>query len=191
MPRFRAPAISALIALLFPATSAAVTIDLRPGGLTTIEIGGMVNVDVFMVLDASDQAAGIGAVTMHLELGSASVSVVAAGTGSPFPMNTVSVVPSQDFILFSQAGTTVTSAEAQLGTLAITGVALRSYDLVARRFENFPLFTAPGDTTNRYDFTSDESLTILILIPEPSTWLLLSLGIAGMVMVRRKLASRA
>jgi len=70
-------------------------------------------------------------------------------------------------------------------------VALRSYDLVARRFENFPLFTAPGDTTNRYDFTSDESLTILILIPEPSTWLLLSLGIAGMVMVRRKLASRA
>ena len=29
------------------------------------------------------------------------------------------------------------------------------------------------------------------LIPESSTWLLLSLGIAGMVMIRRKLASRA
>ncbi len=29
------------------------------------------------------------------------------------------------------------------------------------------------------------------VVPEPSTWLLLSLGIAGMVMIRRKLASRA
>ncbi len=28
-------------------------------------------------------------------------------------------------------------------------------------------------------------------VPEPSSWLLLSLGIAGMVMIRRKLASRA
>ncbi len=30
-----------------------------------------------------------------------------------------------------------------------------------------------------------------LLAPEPSSWLLLSLGIAGMVMIRRKLASRA
>ncbi len=29
------------------------------------------------------------------------------------------------------------------------------------------------------------------VVPEPSSWLLLSLGIAGMVMIRRKLASRA
>ena len=28
-------------------------------------------------------------------------------------------------------------------------------------------------------------------VPEPSSWLLLSLGIAGVVMIRRKLASRA
>ncbi len=28
-------------------------------------------------------------------------------------------------------------------------------------------------------------------VPEPSPWLLLSLGIAGVVMIRRKLASRA
>ena len=34
-------------------------------------------------------------------------------------------------------------------------------------------------------------LTSLNVVPEPSSWLLLSLGIAGVVMARRKLASRA
>ena len=171
--------------------ASAVTISLRPDRSTTIMPGETVNVNVFMVLDGADQGSGIGAATLHLELGSAFVSVVASAAGSPFPSANATVVPPpNDFIAFSQFGTTVNAAEAQLGTLAITGVTVGSYDLVARRFGSFPLFTAPGDITNRYDFTSDETVTITI-VPEPSSWFLLSLGIGGMVMIRRKLASRA
>ena len=74
MPRFRAPAISALIALLIPATSAAVTISLVPDRPPTIAIGETINIGVFMVLDAADQAVGIASTTFHLELGSAFVT---------------------------------------------------------------------------------------------------------------------
>ncbi len=182
MPRLRASALSALIALLIPATSAAVTISLVPDRPPTIAIGETVNVDVFIVLDASDRAVGIDSVTIHLELGAPFVNV------SVFSLNEfTTVVPHEGFIVFAHAMTPVTSAMAQLGTLAITGKNAGSYDLVARRFLEFPFITAPGDATNRYDFTSDESITITI-VPEPSSWLHLSLGIAGMVMIRRKLA---
>ncbi len=199
MPRFRAPAISALIALLIPATSAAVTISLVPDRPPTIAIGETVNVDVFMVLDAADQAVGIVSATFHLELGSAFVSGAASGAGSVFPTNNVGVRPSIDAIVFSQFGATVTSPQALLGTLALTGVNVGSYDLVARRFSDgdndFPSFTAPppGGTPffdTRYDFTSDETVKVTV-VPESSSWLLLSLGIAGVMMIRRKLASRA
>ncbi len=191
MPRFRAPAISALIALLIPATSAAVTISLVPDRPPTIGIGKTVNVDVFILLDAADQATGISAVTMHLVAGSAFVDLTASGVGSPFPTGGVGVnTGPNDFIVFEQFGTTVTSAEAFLGTIGLTGREVGSYDMLARRFFDFPRFTAPGDATNRYDFISDETLTITI-VPESSSWLLLSLGIAGVVVIRRKLASRA
>ena len=182
--------------LLIPATSAAVTISLVPDRPPTIAIGETVNVDVFMVLDAADQAVGIAAATFHLELGSAFVSGAASGAGSVFPTNNVGVRLSIDAIVFSQFGVTVTSPQALLGTLALTGVNVGSYDLVARRFsdgdKDFPLFTAPppGSTVDtRYDFTSDETVKITV-VPEPSSWLLLSLGIAGVVLIRRKLASR-
>ncbi len=178
------------IPLLIPATSAAVTISLVPDRLPTIKIGETVNVDVFMVLDAADQAVGIAATTFHLELGSAFVSATASGAGSVFPSNNVNVRPSIDAVVFSQFGATVTSPQALLGTLALTGVNVGSYDLVARRFSGFPEFLAPGDPTNRYDLTSDETVKVTV-VPESSSWLYLSLGIAGAVMLRRKLASRA
>ncbi len=198
MPRLRAPTISALIALLIPATSAALTISLVPDRPPTIAIGETINIGVFMVLDAADQAVGIASTTFHLELGSAFVSAAASGAGSPFPSNNVAVRTSIDAIVFSQFGTTVTSPQALLGTLALTGVNVGSYDLVARRFDDFPSFTAPppggtpppGFFDTRYDFTSDETVKVTV-VPESSSWLYLSLGIAGMVMIRRKLASRA
>jgi len=60
--------------LLIPATSAAVTISLVPDRPPTIAIGETINIGVFMVLDAADQAVGIASTTFHLELGSAFVT---------------------------------------------------------------------------------------------------------------------
>ena len=72
--------------LLIPATSAAVTISLVPDRPPTIGIGETVHVEVFIVLDAADQAVGISAVTMHIEKGRAFVDVTGSGLGSPFPI---------------------------------------------------------------------------------------------------------
>jgi hypothetical protein len=174
------------LVLSLPLSNAsAVTIDLRPDGPTTIAVGETVNVDVYMLLDQADQAAGVSAATLHLELGSAYVSVVASGAGSVFPTAAVNPVPLQDFIAFSEFGTTVTSPEAMLGTVAITGVNLGSYDLVARRFASFPLFTAPGVTDNRYDFGSNEALLIEV-VPEAGTLVLLGASLAGLAFLRRR-----
>ena len=155
--------------LLMPATSAAVSISLVPDRAPSITIGETVNVNVFIVLDAADQAAGISAVTMHLEGGGGLVTVTGSGAGSPFLTATVNISTvfpnANDFVVFSQFGTTVNSAQVFLGSLQLTGAMEGSYDLQARRFGSFPLFTAPGDTTNRYDFTSDETVTITI-VPE-------------------------
>ncbi len=172
--------------------ASAVSISLRPDGPTTILVGGTVNVDVFMVLDAADMALGITAATLHLELGSAFVSVVACGPtsfpcGSVFTIANVNSVPPQDFIAFAQFGTIVNAAEGKLGTLAITGVNPGSYELNARRFASFPLFTPPGaPTDNRYDFLSNESLTVTV-VPEPGTLVLLGAGLAGLAFLRRRL----
>jgi hypothetical protein len=168
--------------------ASAVTIDLRPDGPTTIGVGETVNVDVFMMLDPADQAAGISAATLHLEGGAAFVSVVESGAGSVFPTAAVNFVPPpQDFIAFSQFGTTWAGSEGMLGTVAITGVTPGSYDLVARRFANFPLFTAPGSTANRYDFASDESLPITVAaVPEAGTLVLLGASLAGLAFLRRR-----
>ncbi len=188
--------LAGLLALaLPPSTARAVSISLVPDGSTTIEIGETVNVDVFLVLDAADQVAGIGAATLYLELGAPFVDVVGTSSGSVFPAALVNVYAPKDFIAFSQFGVIVTSPTALLGSLSITGRAQGSYDLVARRFGGFPQFTAhecgvSQPHVNHYDFTSDETLTITI-VPESSSWLLLSLGIAGMVMIRRKVAARA
>jgi hypothetical protein len=175
--------------LAVPPTASAVTILLQPDGPTAFEVGQTLNVDVFMVLDASDQQVGIGAATLHLELGSAFVSVTDDnGAGSPFPSHAVHVVPPpNDFIVFSQFGTTVMSPEAMLGRIFITGVNPGSYDLVARRFASFPLFTAPGTVLpNRYDFGSDESLPITVTaVPEAGTLVLLGASLAGLAFLRR------
>ncbi len=169
--------------------ASAVTISLRPDGPTTILVGETVNVDVFMELDGSDQAAGIAAATLHLELGGGLVSVVTSNAGSVFATANVNVVLSQDFIAFAQFASVVTAGEGKLGSLAITGETLGSYDLVARRFGSFPLFTEPGDppVPNRYDFSSDESLTITI-VPEPGTLVLLGASLAGLAFLRRRVA---
>ena len=153
--------------------ASAVSIDLRPHGPTTIKIGETLNVDVFMLLDASDQAEGIGAATLHIEKGSAFVDVTASGVGSVFLTPTVNPdAGPNDFIVFCQfrtpTGSGIQTPEAFLGTIELTGRELGSYDMLARRFGSFPLITAPGDIANRYDFLSDESLTITI-IPEPGT----------------------
>ncbi len=153
-----------LLAMWLPAThAAAVSILLIPDGSTTISIGETLNVDVFMVLNAADQAVGIDAVTFQLEQGVGIVSETASAAGSVFPNSLVVVVPSQNFIAFAQFGATFTGAMGKLGSVSITGVAEGSYDLVARRFSGFPLFTAPSNpTTNRFDFSSDEALTITV-----------------------------
>ena len=148
--------------------ASAVLIDLRPDGPTTIKIGETLNVDVFMLLDASDQVEGIGAATLHIEKGSAFVDVTASGVGSVFLTPTVNPdADPNDFIVFSQFRTPTRSGiqppEAFLGTIGLTGRELGSYDMLALRFGRFPLITAPGDTANRYDFLSDESLTITIV----------------------------
>ena len=81
--RIRSFLLAGLLALaLAPSPSRAVSISLVPDGSTTIEIGETVNVDVFMVLDAADQVAGIGAATLYLELGSPFVDLVASSDHS-------------------------------------------------------------------------------------------------------------
>ncbi len=170
--RIRSFLLAGLLALAIPpSTARAVSISLVPDGSTTIEIGETVNVDVFMVLDAADQVAGIDAVTMHLEGGGGRVTVTASTTGSWFPhppsvVNTGTVFPTPlDFIAFAQfaqIGQAAHTAEAFLASLTLTGAMEGSYDLVARRLGNFPLFTAPGDAVNRFDFDSDETLLIIV-----------------------------
>ncbi len=84
-PTIRSFALAALLAIsLPPSPSEAVSISLVPDGPTTIEIGETVNVDVFMVLDAVDQLAGIDAVTFQLEGGGGLVTVTASTTGRVF-----------------------------------------------------------------------------------------------------------
>ncbi len=170
--------------------ASAVSISLRPDGPTTIDVGETVNVDVFMLLDESDRDSlvGISAATLHLELGGGLVSVVPSNAGSGFPSANVNISPPNNFIAFAQFGITLTDAEVKLGSLAITGVTPGSYDLVARRFANFPLFTSPLDrNVNRYDFLTDESLTITI-VPEPGTLVLLGASLAGLAFLRRRVA---
>jgi hypothetical protein len=153
-----------LVLSLSVSNASAVSISLVPDGSTTIGIGETVNVDAFLALDPSDRAVGISAATLHLELGSPFVDVVASSGGSVFPNAIANVVPGENFIAFSQFGATVTSPMALLGSLSITGKAPGSYDLVARRFGPFPLFTAPGTALpNRYDFASDETLAITVI----------------------------
>ncbi len=238
--RIRSFLLAGLLAFAIPpSTAGAVTISLVPDGPTTIEIGETLTVDVFMVLDAADQLAGIEAATLQLKGGGGLVTVTASTTGSvflhpPSILNTTAVLPGiGDFIAFAQFGPVVNTAEAFLASLTDTGAREGSSEPVARRFGNFPLITAPGHDAegghpNRYDFTSDETLRITVIcggggceagpppmeaeppamppfippsdsgdsgsipepVPEPSSWLFLSLGIAGVVMIRRKLASR-
>ncbi len=238
--RIRSFLMAGLLAFAIPpSTAGAVTISLVPDGPTTIEIGETLTVDVFMVLDAADQLAGIEAATMQLKSGGGLVTVTASTTGSWFPhppsiVNTGTVFPDpRDFIALSQFGPIAHTADALLVSLMLTGAMEGSYDLAdARRFGIFPLFTAPGHDAegghpNRFDFTSDETLRITVIcgdggcqaspppiepeppfmppvfppsdsgnsgsmpVPESSSLLLLSLGIAGVVMIRRKLAFRA
>lgn len=232
--RIRSFLLAGLLAFaLPPGTARAVSISLVPDGPTTIEIGETVTVDVFLVLDATDQMAGINAVTMQLKGGGGLVTVTASTTGSWFPhppsiVNTGTVFPDpRDFIAFSQFGPIAHSAEVFLASLTLTGVMEGSYALVDARRRTFPHITSPESTANRFDFDSDETLLITVTctgscvvpspgpmdpeppfmppvfppsdsgnsgsmpVPEPSSWLLLSLGTGGMVMIRRKLASRA
>ncbi len=178
--------------------ASAVTIDLRPGGPTTFDIGATLDVDVFILLNSEDQAVGIDAVTMQLEYGGGVVTVTGSGVGSPFSPMAVNPIPPQpgnpfsDQIAFSGSvpplNPAVTTAEAFVGSLTLTGAMVGSYDLVARRFGSFPLFTSRVDPSlNRYDFTSDESLRITI-VPEPGTLVLLGASLAGLAFLRRRVA---
>ncbi len=183
--------LAGLVLSLPLSNASAVTISLRPDRSTTILVGETVNVDVFMVLDAADQAVGIAAVTMHIEGGAGIVTNADNdGVGSPFPTHLVNLVPPpNDFIVFSQFGATVNTGEAFLGQLKLTGATPGTYALLARRFGSFPLFTPPGaPPDNRYDFKSNESLTITVVIPEPGTLVLLGAGLAGLAFLRRRVA---
>ena len=87
--------LSGLLALALPTShSRAVTLSLIPDGPTTIEVGETVNVDVYLVLDAADQVAGISAATLHLELGSGLVDASVSNSGSVFPNAVVNVAHS-------------------------------------------------------------------------------------------------
>ncbi len=109
--RLRSFLLAGLLTLTLPPNpSRAVSIPLVPDGSTTIEIGETVNIDVFLVLDASDQEAGISAATLHLELGSDFVDVVSSTSGSVFSTAATNVVHGQDFIVFSEFGGTVASS---------------------------------------------------------------------------------
>ena len=204
--RFKTPFLIGLAALfglapplLIPATSAAVTISLVPDRPPTIKVGETVNVDVFIVLDAGDQAAGISLVIMVLEYGGGLVTVAGSGEGSPFPTAFVTPKPptpphpNADSILFLQVGTTVNAAEAFLGSLTLTGAMEGSYDLVARRSSSSPLFAVLGSLATRYDFASDETLRIKVCdgacpiaihAPEPHTFALLGLALTGLILLR-------
>lgn len=176
-------AILLALTLAAPATARAVTILLVPDGSTTIAIGETLMVDVFMVLDPSDQAVGISEAILHLEAGAGLVDVVPSPAGSPFPFGAVYALPCPSagicgVIVFAWVGLTVivTDPMAKLGSLSITGVVEGSYDLVARRVRLnpqepffFPLFTVIGDEeTNRFDFASDETITITVVF-DPAT----------------------
>ena len=182
------------VMLSLPVSNAsAASIDLRALGATTFNLGESLDVDVYILLDESDRGVGVGSVTLHLEYGGGVVSVVGSGAGSPFSTAVVNPIPPQegnpnsDFIVFSQFGATVNSAEVFIGSLTLTGTTLGSYDLVARRFGSFPLISPAGGGANRYDFTSDESLTVTI-VPEPGTLVLLGASLAGLAFLRRRVA---
>ena len=181
---FHWPLLAGLLLLSFPAArSWAVTISLIPDGPTTIEVGVVVNVDVFMVLDAADQVAGIGAATVHFEIRTP-VAMVPSSDGSVFPNALANVTYREDEFLsfshfhpsvtgiavFSQFGSTVTSPTALLGSFRITGQAPGSFDLRTSNYidplseePRFPLFTAPLSSVNRFDFASDETLRITVI----------------------------
>ena len=83
----------------------------------------------------------------------------------PSVVNPLAFPHPADFIAFAQFGAVVNTAEAFLATLTLTGAREGSFDLVARRFASrglTPLFTAPGDSVNRYDFASNEALVITV-----------------------------
>ncbi len=143
--RIRSFLLAGLLALaLHPSTARAVSISLVPDGPTTIEIGETLTVDVFMVLDAADQVAGINAVTFQLEGGGGLVTVTASTTGSvflhpPSIVNTFTVFPDpRDFIAFAQFGVAVNTAEALLASLTLTGAmaGLRSHGASRRPWTN-------------------------------------------------------
>ena len=179
--------------------ASAASIELRPQGSTTFGIGETLDIDVYVLLDAADQVATIDAVTMQLTGGGGLVTVMADTTGSAFPhppsvVNTATVFPAPpDFIAFAQFGGLVSGAEGFLARLTLTGAVEGSYDLVALRSApgQPPLITAPGSAANRYDLSSDESLTITVgtaVIPEPGTLVLLGASLAGLAFLRRRVA---
>ena len=176
--------------------ASAVSIDLRPQGPTTFEVGQTLDVDVYLLLDAADQAATIDAVTFQLTGGGGLVTVTADTTGSvfnPHPPSVVNVLvfpAPPDFIAVSQFGAAVASAEAFLFSLTLTGAVEGSYDLVALRAPpGPPLITAPNVTDNRFGLSSDESLPITVgVIPEPGTLVLLGASLAGLAFLRRRVA---
>ena len=175
--------------------ASAASIELRPQGSTTFLIGETLDIDVYVLLDAADQVATIDAVTMQLTGGGGLVTVTADTTGSvfnPHPPSVVNVlvfpVP-LDFIAVSQFGAAVASAEAFLFSLTLTGALVGSYDLVALRVApGPPLITAPGTTANRFDLSSNESLPIAVVVPEPGTLVLLGASLAGLAFLRRRVA---
>ena len=133
--------------------------------------------------------------TFQLTGGGGLVTVTADTTGSvfnPHPPSVVNVLvfpAPPDFIAVSQFGAAVASAEAFLFSLTLTGAVVGSYDLVALRAPpGPPLITAPNVTDNRFDLSSDESLRIAVVVPEPGTLVLLGASLAGLAFLRRRVA---